>query len=68
MNVRLLVLPLYLKNLTTNFDKTLHVAQAWPKEGFKIVCMPRYPLDWQKMAKIQFQFTLSKMSGFLFTQ
>ena len=34
----------FLKNLTTNFDKTLHVAQAGPKEGFGTIGMCRYPL------------------------
>ena len=32
-----------LQNPTTNFDETLHVAQAYPKEGF--IGMSRYPLD-----------------------
>ena len=46
MNVRLFPETLYLKNRTTNFDETLHVAQACPKEHFSTIGMSRYPLVW----------------------
>ena len=35
MNVPLYLETLYLKNWYTNFDETLHVAQACPEEGYK---------------------------------
>ena len=35
MNVPLYPETLYLKNWYTNFDETLHVAQACPKEGYR---------------------------------
>ena len=34
----------FLKNGTTDFDETLHVGQACPKEGFGTTGMSRYPL------------------------
>ena len=46
MNVPLCLDPFLLKNGTTDFDETLHVAQACPEEGFKIGGMSRYPLVW----------------------
>ena len=47
MNVPLYPETLYLKNWYTNFDETLHVAQACPKEGYRTIGMSRYPLVWQ---------------------
>ena len=47
MNVPLYPETLYLKNRTTNFDETLHVAQACPEEGYRTIGMSRYPLVWQ---------------------
>ena len=46
MNVPLYLDPQFLRNLTTNFDETLHVAQVCTEEGFKIGGMSRYPLVW----------------------
>ena len=46
MNVPLYLDPQFLRNLTTNFDETLHVAQVCTEEGFKIGVMSRYPLVW----------------------
>ena len=46
MNVRLFPETLFLKNLTTNFDETLHVAQACTEEGYRTIGMSRHPLIW----------------------
>ena len=47
MNVPLYHVAKYLKNMTTNFDEILHVAQACPEEGYRTIGMSRYPLVWQ---------------------
>ena len=44
MNVPVYHVTLYLKNGTTNFDETLHVDQACPKEGFRTTGMSGYSL------------------------
>ena len=44
MNVPVYLDPQFLRNLTTNFDETLHVAQACPEEGFGTIFRSRYPL------------------------
>ena len=62
MNVRLLVVPLYLRNLTTNFDITFHVAQVYIEEGFKIGGMSRYPLVWLQGSLNWYSSHISKMS------
>ena len=41
MNVPLFLETLYLKNWYTNFDETLHVAQAYPKKGFGTIGMSK---------------------------
>ena len=46
MNVPVYLDPQFLRNLTTNFDETLNVAQACTEEGFRIGGMSRYPLVW----------------------
>ena len=42
MNVPLYLETLYLKNSYTNFDETLHVAQACPEEGHRTIGMSSY--------------------------
>ena len=42
MNVPLYPETLYLKNQTTNFDETLHVAQAYPEEGYRTIGISGY--------------------------
>ena len=37
MNVPLYLVTRFLRNPTTNFNETLHMAQAYIEEGFKIV-------------------------------
>ena len=42
MNVPVCPVAKYLKNVTTNFDETLHVAQACSEEGFGTIGMSGY--------------------------
>ena len=43
MNVPVYLVTLFLHNQYNNFDVTLHVAQAYIEEGFKIVSSSHYP-------------------------